>query len=103
MRISDWSSDVCSSNLLVLRRDHPGPAALRDPVVLPALPGRVGAAQPGQTTLALGILHADPPALARHAAPGLERTAGCTPDRSEERRVGNESVRTCTSRWSPHL
>src|SRR3546814_16876842 len=25
-----------------------------------------------------------------------------TADRSEERRVGKEEVRTCTTRWSPH-
>src|SRR3546814_14208526 len=32
----------------------------------------------------------------------IEETAGKSPERSEERRVGKECVSTCRSRWSPY-
>src|SRR3546814_13612367 len=86
MRISDWSSDVCSSDLqgeaplAVLHREHVGaeflPMAARFPQ---------GAGQE------LGGAH-----LAIAGAPHV------APDRSEERRVGKECVSTCRSRWSPY-
>src|SRR3546814_9098192 len=74
MRISDWSSDVCSSDLGMGRRGA-GPAG--------AAPRRdeAGAHQ----------------AVDRRAA----RVAGFSL-RSEERRVGKECVSTCRSRWSPY-
>src|SRR3546814_9728578 len=63
MRISDWSSDVCSSDLARI-------AALR--------------------LAALGL-----------AGPDAE-IAVFAHGRSEERRVGQECVSTCRSRWSPY-
>src|SRR3546814_10537627 len=77
MRISDWSSDVCSSDLHQweveasaahqLRRDHHGGQHGRgdEPEQRPTSP-----------------VHGQP--------------------RSEERRVGKECVSTCRSRWSPY-
>src|SRR3546814_18621121 len=92
MRISDWSSDVCSSDLVV------GPAVPPEPVVgLVAAGGLTtedGVAQRGQV-----------------ADRGLERAVrvaeagegeGGPGVRSEERRVGKECVRTCRSRRSPY-
>src|SRR3546814_280524 len=76
MRISDWSSDVCSSDL---RR--PAPRRL----------------QPRAVRRAGG------PAVARMAR--LRRRRGRLPaaaGRSEERRVGKECVSTCRSRWSTY-
>src|SRR3546814_3418511 len=85
MRISDWSSDVCSSDLW-LRVDQPRSAALAWQPPVPAgdaaVRGRAGAVLAGGRTLA----------AARHRQPG----------RSEERRVGKECVSTCRSRWSPY-
>src|SRR3546814_301734 len=75
MRISDWSSDVCSSDLL---RRCAAPGA-------PALPRGRSA---GDTLLRL-CAPAHPPYRG-----GLVR--------SEERRVGKECVSTCRSRWSPY-
>src|SRR3546814_4446425 len=84
MRISDWSSDVCSSDLRSARR--PGeltPATTSREAFLPRLvPGRV----PGGAGDASGLLRQ------RLAAAAF---------RSEERRVGKECVSTCRSRWSP--
>src|SRR3546814_9212757 len=75
MRISDWSSDVCSSDLKL------------DPVL-----------RPQAITIAseLGYI-ADTEVMAAGFGPGL-----CSISRSEERRVGKECVSTCRSRWSPY-
>src|SRR3546814_11199410 len=80
MRISDWSSDVCSSDLLaVLRHDA---RLLGD-----------GSDQ--------GVQFALRAQAQRHRI--LGRAVGDVPvGRSEERRVGKECVSTCRSRWSPY-
>src|SRR3546814_5701279 len=83
MRISDWSSDVCSSDLAEADEQHG--EGDRDDVQLADGQGRE-AGGPGQTG---HERHQD-----RHGeAPG---------PRSEERRVGKECVSTCRSRWSPY-
>src|SRR3546814_7335232 len=77
MRISDWSSDVCSSDL----RSEPITAEIR------GLADKVG------HILVLSI----------GAGPEKGERTCCTPaGRSEERRVGKECVSTCRSRWSPY-
>src|SRR3546814_6266986 len=92
MRISDWSSDVCSSDL-----PHPEERERHEPG---------------------GILTSDRRSRCGHEPerggpeqypeprdePRFERVE---PDRdeqerSEERRVGKECVSTCRSRWSPY-
>src|SRR3546814_6272446 len=75
MLISDWSSDVCSSDL-------PGAHHRRDAAALRRRPA--------------GHHHADPSGFRFCAA---DRMAAV---RSEERRVGKECVSTCRSRWSPY-
>src|SRR3546814_7715658 len=88
MRISDWSSDVCSSDLphRGRRGGEPGGGrrhpAVRD-VAHPRLRELVGGSS-------------DPPTFAS----GVSRS-GRGRRRSEERRVGEECVSTCRSRWSP--
>src|SRR3546814_4420947 len=74
MRISDWSSDVCSSDLF----------GERGPVKIAA----IGPLNPTANPL-IGELSSANAAL-------LDAT------RSEERRVGKECVSTCRSRWSPY-
>src|SRR3546814_14046189 len=99
MRISDWSSDACSSDLparVVDRQDRRGLGAIFGHarphrlgiVVGAALELMVAAHVAGAVDL--GLLVAFVIALAAH------RT------RSEERRVGKECVSTCRSRWSPY-
>src|SRR3546814_19571412 len=96
MRISDWSSDLCSSDLLAAlvhagrRRDLP--PAVREAAgevgLRPRLDaGRFAVHQPGD---GLGVLGAQPPS----AGAARER-----PERSEERREGKEGVSTCRFRW----
>src|SRR3546814_16926449 len=87
MRISDWSSDVCSSDLCVLagqRGDRDPDVALRDLHLLPGVE-HVGALKAGLAELPSGM------------GGGGDRNV-----RSEERRVGKECVGTCRSWWSPY-
>src|SRR3546814_11298984 len=88
VRISDWSSDVCSSDLAPGRRAD-DLAGLRDQVVEPDLLVLVGKREVG--VVASGGL--------AQRFPGLHRDLSV---RSGERRVGKECVSTCRSRWSPY-
>src|SRR3546814_11809273 len=95
MRISDWSSDVCSSDLggLVGEND----LRLVDLSAFEALqPGDLVQRQIGeqpQKAADVGVMGV-PPELP--VIPGGQRLIV----RSEERRVGKECVSTCRSRWS---
>src|SRR3546814_9827770 len=76
MRISDWSSDVCSSDLpttMTPRRRSARASRQR------------GRSSPISTSGA-----------------SAHRRARRSSKRSEERRVGKECVSTCRSRWSPY-
>src|SRR3546814_13348278 len=89
MRISDWSSDVCSSDLLRLamaillgaaigyERESQGKAAGLRTHMLVSLGAAIFVLVPLQSGMQVA-------------------------DRSEERRVGQECVSTCRSRWSPY-
>src|SRR3546814_11411144 len=96
MRISDWSSDVCSSDLR-----GQGVAFARAVLVdeLHQVEQRA-AARALQEEQVVGAAHRRV-SLAQARAPGLGR-AGQGLRRSEERRVGKEWVSTCRSRWSPY-
>src|SRR3546814_6091452 len=87
MRISDWSSDVCSSDLQILHRLVPGILVLRHAFQRPLQV--VSNGQKVANNRRGGIFQA---VLA--VALGTAR--------SEERRVGKECVSTCRSRWSPY-
>src|SRR3546814_11761696 len=113
MRISDWSSDVCSSDLDVagpeidLKGGNAEGRALRRPDFRRKIgEGRkVVSGQRGrQGELATRQLHAVA-AVARkthHHRFDIRRAALACFFRSEERRVGQECVSTCRSRWSPY-
>src|SRR3546814_19775246 len=98
MRISDWSSDVCSSDLLdalrAQRRDEArvGRAAAGTFFRLPAGELRQHLARRGAQP-ALGREERLTAAVPRHAE--VQVVA-----RAAERRVGTECVSTCRSRWS---
>src|SRR3546814_1011571 len=102
MRISDWSSDVCSSDLL-----------------LPTLSRLSVSSEPvsrlrhwcSSQYLRISPLHwefhsplsdSSLPVSSAHPrlSPGLSHL---TRQRSEERRVGTECVSTCKFRWLPYL
>src|SRR3546814_11319995 len=101
MRISDWSSDVCSSDLgagggqIIAISSVAGIAGvpLRS-AYSAAKHGIIGyhdAVRAENEHLGLKVLV---------VAPGSVRTN--VSRRSEERRVGKECVSTCRSRWSPY-
>src|SRR3546814_1748916 len=80
LRISDWSSDVCSSDLLPRTLKSGDAFALLDPH--------------GD---ALGAMHGPEGIYYRDT-----RHLSYWRMRSEERRVGKECVSTCRSRWAPY-
>src|SRR3546814_9085417 len=108
VRISDWSSDVCSSDLriagrgrrFVVRTQPDAPFALALEIEIAAdmederQGGRHRDAQPNLKDGAAKRLDAH----RTHAA----RRRDAVGPRTAERRVGTECVSTCTSRWSPN-
>src|SRR3546814_12297890 len=101
MRISDWSSDVCSSDLLGDGTPNGGLLVFEAQVQLAASYPPAPAAQRLVNGLQLPQIH-QPGQLYAHGMFHGPRLQGCTRidgHRSEERRVGNECVSTCRSRW----
>src|SRR3546814_15756991 len=119
MRISDWSSDVCSSDLFRLypeTREFPTPCKKTLLVVwinsdgYVALGGadiaygnfetRFGA---GRAGCGMRIVGAWDKLDRKREQTHPERDRFCSPsERSEEIRVGTECVSTCRCRWSPY-
>src|SRR3546814_20692371 len=101
MRISDWSSDVFSSDLV--ETFHFGFLARTQTHRLVDDEVEDRAADAGEEQGEDHRLDLDPD-LARDAV-GFRmegrREDGVVEHRSEERRVGKECVSTCRSRWSP--
>src|SRR3546814_3781575 len=129
MRISDWSSDVCSSDLLAelvvqlpepyVNADwaQPGGSAAHAMyhLSLSANPSRVWSVDVGEGTGSVAHLLAQPivvgdtvytmdsrSLVSAFAATDGTRRWQVDVERSEERRVGKECVSTCRSRWSPY-
>src|SRR3546814_13353148 len=102
MRISDWSSDVCSSDLI--RFDSSGNVSDVDKMGLEHV---VKISPEGDTTPTLGRdrglfqeIFGNIGAVGAGGA-GSGPTGPGPNGRSEERRVGKECVSTCRSRWAP--
>src|SRR3546814_12587666 len=97
MRISDWSSDVCSSDL----PQHQTLAASTSALAKPSAASR---SKPMSSSCA-----AVKPSFSRQKASpsvhllkaNLTSKAAPSAPRSEERRVGKECVSQCRYRWSP--
>src|SRR3546814_10358066 len=82
VRISDWSSDVCSSDLFGIDLGGPGG---RGDKLSERIGGHLGRLRlGGELFVNLGVV--------------FDRRFG----RSEERRVGKECVSTCRYRWAQH-
>src|SRR3546814_18592895 len=107
MRISDWSSDVCSSDL------QDGELYLLQSRAVTRIPARWTRDESAErfpapvTPLTWDLCEAGFHASLNHSF----KLMGLPPfgdkwfamrDRSEERRVGKECVGTCRSRWSPY-
>src|SRR3546814_4702234 len=86
VRISDWSSDVCSSDLIGQRFYRKRQQLCQDFELKGiAFAGRM----PGYSRR-------------RKEFPDPHAYLEVVMERSEERRVGKECVSTCRSRWSPY-
>src|SRR3546814_15863708 len=98
MRITYWSSDVCSSDLadLLRRYDRPGPRYTSYPTA-PQFAASFGEAQFREVARAS---NEDP--IPRRLSLYVHVPFCVSPCRSEERRVGKECVSTCRSRWAPY-
>src|SRR3546814_16402191 len=118
MRISDWSSDVCSSDLEGVVEHRLAPSLALEQRAHHALEKREIAADPDMDEFArdrgrsegrhlddvLRLGQADQRAFGHRVDDDDRHTAFARldPVRSEERRVGKEGVSTCRSRWSPY-
>src|SRR3546814_20568493 len=107
MRISDWSSDVCSSDLFTERFPKRARDAFDVILANPPFKGSLDEEDVHRTLTATvktkktELLFV---ALILRMLKLGGRSATVVPDgvlRSEERRVGKECVSTCRSRWSP--
>src|SRR3546814_11068963 len=112
MRISDWSSDLCSSDLLHVAAAEAVPAVIGlaqlQWIGLPqrgierhgiAVPGQH---QPAGTTAIAGEQVEFPRRDFRRFAGEAQFTEPGREQRSEERRVGKECVSTCQSRGATY-
>src|SRR3546814_14969720 len=105
VRISDWSSDVCSSDLIPLlygslRERSYSRLAVEEAARLLQLFGcETRIFDPSDLPLPDPTAGDDHPAAHELRAHSLWSEG---PVRSEERRVGIECVSTCSSRWSPY-
>src|SRR3546814_19737218 len=107
MRISDWSSDVCSSDLrqatYLTGPGSAGKSLLGQQLATCHALGRpfLGVDTRGGPALYI-TCEDDKDELHRRQAAICRALHGQPADlRSEERRVGKECVSTCRSRWSP--
>src|SRR3546814_2742715 len=104
MRISDWSSDVCSSDLSLTLVQTAG-ANRADTDVDTDVVKRIAA---GDQDALTKLMRRYNQRLYRVARSILRNDADAEEAvqeafyRSEERRVGKECVSTCRSRWSPY-
>src|SRR3546814_8044203 len=97
MRISDWSSDVCSSDLVTSEQIEDIMAMFSDMGINVVDEDEVEEAEPEnaeEESTELAEKTGTAVASKSNAREGSDR-------RSEERRVGQECVSTCRARWSP--
>src|SRR3546814_20524119 len=102
MRISDWSSDVCSSDLMktnkdikkvyLINQDYSFGQGVRKVATEMIKAKRPDIQIVGDELHPVAKITDFSPYIAKIKASG----------RSEERRVGKECVSTCRSRWSPY-
>src|SRR3546814_17481637 len=115
MRISDWSSDVCSSDLPAPRRPSRWSGCLPWAILLLALllglliwkfpdfkaQAEVGSAYAARIGCSCRYVQGRSlESCKTDFEPGMDMVS-VSEDRTEERRVGKEWVRTCRIRWAP--
>src|SRR3546814_13279277 len=98
MRISDWSSDVCSSDLAFLL-----PVRVLGRLFRRLFLTQLLALYDARRLSFFGTMAplAERRTFLRHLSPARKKH-WVVYARSDERRVGKECVSTCRSRWSPY-
>src|SRR3546814_17124115 len=96
MRISDWSSDVCSSDLRQLK--YCWTRMVGNTWKAPIIPSLNSSTTEDTTSLSFISRSERMLLICLDASLVLFFSSGS----SEERRVGTECVSTCRSRWSPY-
>src|SRR3546814_11906308 len=99
MRISDWSSDVCSSDLHTCIACHNADKRQVGPAYKDI------AKRKYSNEKIVELIHNPKPGNWPDFAtemPPMSHVPKADALRSEERRVGTECVSTCRSRWSPY-
>src|SRR5690606_40803459 len=86
----DWSSDVCSSDLLFLTSLFRRPNSVVTPLASPEAQAARAAVNPNVPPRGISSLDALTQLAAINAQAAAESTAKSDPARSEERRVGKE-------------
>src|SRR3546814_14493594 len=100
MRISDWSSDVCSSDLIETPVAAPVTETTEKAEEQPPLEaGKSIFNYPRSDTTSPRSIPSVP--VGGELQSTSDGDDSSTKGRSEERRVGKECVSTCRSRWSP--
>src|SRR3546814_11928130 len=117
MRISDWSSDVCSSdlssftagsdmtltqNVHVVGGNATFDTGANNVTLTGAMDGTQCLIKAGSGRLTLAAAASNDIGACVEEGPLSFNTRFDGTVRSEERRVGKECVRTCRSRWSPY-
>src|SRR3546814_14445020 len=98
MRISDWSSDVCSSDLT-----YPDAGEYPVTVEIPYLSANTPATRKSWHGIDVACTNDwQVRLLPSPTDDAVQYNAGIVTERSEERRVGKACVSTCRSRWSPY-
>src|SRR3546814_15801379 len=106
MRISDWSSDVCSSDLVDAYRESVSLQCTE--AVIARHPPSCGEMIQRRFLGSVRILCGRAVSRSARSLQSKYQTMEnhthylCSRMRSEERRVGNECVSTCRTRWSPY-
>src|SRR3546814_20774681 len=100
MRISDWSSDVCSSDLFTEEKAQEFYSVHKEKPFFGELVSFISSG-----TVVACILEGNNAVNTVRIMIGSTKSFEAAPGtirRSEERRVGTECVSTCRSRWSPY-
>src|SRR3546814_15778744 len=108
MRISDWSSDVCSSDLMVKNEGNVevggfDPYSISYRCITPKRTECTNLLVPvclSTSHIAFGSVRMEPAFMILGESAAVAAVHAID-ERSEERRVGKECVSECRSRWSP--